>query len=153
METTLQNGDRLLVWKVGKSWKKLVGDEYIPKRWDIVVFDKPESNTPHSSSVDHLIKRVIALPGERVTVIDGSVSVYNDENPDGFNPDKDQEYSDSFDYTSGNVDTIVGENEVFVLGDNRGKSLDSRVFGPINADLLTGTAEIRIAPVSNFEKF
>ncbi len=153
METTLQNGDRLLVWKAGKSWANLRNQDYSLSRWDIIVFDRPENDLGLNEEVGHLIKRVIGLPGERVVVSDGSVTVYNDQNPDGFSPDEGQDYAKSFDYTNGNSDVIVGDGEVFVLGDNRSNSTDSRIFGAIESSSITGTAELRIAPVNKFESF
>jgi signal peptidase I len=153
MSTTLDDGDRLIVQKVSKNWARLRGDVFIPERYDIVVFDKPTFLGSTSASVDHLIKRVIGLPGERVVVRDGTVTIYNIDNPDGFNPDSDQEYSTSFTSTPGNADITVGQNEIFVMGDNRGNSLDSRSFGAVNASFLTGTATIRFIPVNKFERF
>lgn len=153
METTLQNGDRLIVWKGTKTWYNVRGKAYVPDRYDVVVFDRPlfiENGGTHS--VDHLIKRVIGLPGERVVVKDGLVTVYNSENPDGFNPDDSQEYSDSFEATSGDVDIQVGEEEIFVLGDNRNNSLDSRRFGSVDVVHVTGVAEFRLAPVGLMRK-
>lgn len=152
METTLQNGDRLIVWKGTKTWYSIRGKSYVPERYDVVVFDRPIFIENGGHNVDHLIKRVIGLPGERVVVKDGAVTVYNNENPDGFNPDNNQEYSESFTQTPGEADITVGENEIFVLGDNRNNSLDSRRFGSVGVVHLTGVAEFRLAPVGAMKK-
>jgi signal peptidase I len=149
METTLQNGDRLIVQKLSKNWSSIRGKDYIPQRYEIIVFDKPIS-VSNSGGVEHLIKRVIGLPGERVVVRDGNITVYNQENPNGFNPDDNQEYAKDILTTSGNVDITVGENEIFVNGDNRGNSFDSRNFGAINVSKITGVAVIRFIPVGSF---
>ena len=78
METTLQNGDRLIVYKLPVTLSNLMNDNYTPNRWDIIVFDKPKQlSAPDSTK--HLIKRVIGLPGERVVVSDGVVTVFPDE--------------------------------------------------------------------------
>lgn len=151
METTLQNGDRLIVYKLPKTIANITGNEYIPHRWDVIIFDRP-AEIAAPNSVKHLIKRVIALPGERVVVKDGVVTVYNNENPNGFNPDNGQPYTNGFDRTVGNVDVTVGANEIFVLGDNRNNSTDSRVFGPISTELIVGKATARFVPVSNMKK-
>ncbi len=153
METTLHHGDRLIVWKAAKTWDNIRGKTYIPSRWDIVVFDRPQFTPNHSYSVDHLIKRAIALPGERVTIKEGVVTVYNQEHPDGFNPDAGQDYAKSFSKTTGEVDITVDEGEIFVLGDNRNNSLDSRRFGAIDVSHITGIAELRIAPVGSMRSF
>jgi signal peptidase I len=147
METTLQNGDRLIVQKLSKNWSAIRGKEYIPQRYEIVVFDKPSFLSGSSGDVDHLIKRVIGLPGERVVLRDGKYIIYNVNNPNGFNPDEGQEYAKDIINTPGEVDITIGNGELFVSGDNRGNSLDSRSFGSINAKSVTGTATIRFVPV------
>ena len=151
METTLQNSDRLIVNKFSKTLSNLSGNDYIPNRHDVVVFDRPVQSSI-SRQVDHLIKRVIALPGERVTVTNGTVTVFNQEFPDGFNPDQGREYMASVSATEGEVDITVGSNEIFVLGDNRFNSTDSRRFGSINVDSLVGPVEFRFIPINNTKK-
>lgn len=152
METTLHNGDRLIVQKLSKNWSKLRGREYLPQRYEVVVFDKPANLTTGAEDVKHLIKRVIGLPGERVKVEGGAVTVYNAENPDGFNPDKDREYAKDIIITPGSVDITVGSGEVFVMGDNRTNSSDSRRFGTIRSTTITGIAKLRFIPVNAFLK-
>lgn len=152
MESTLQNGDRLIVNKLPKTIANIADSTYMPDRWDIVVFDRPKQSSI-GGSVDHLIKRVIALPGERVTVNDGRVTIYNQEFPEGFNPDQSQEYSASISSTGGQVDITVSNGEVFVLGDNRSNSTDSRKFGSIGVKSIVGTAEMRFIPVNNMQRF
>jgi len=152
METTLQDGDRLIVQKLSKNWSTIRGRDYVPQRYEIVVFDKPTFLSGASGDVDHLIKRVIGLPGERVVARDGKYTIYNNENPNGFNPDEGQEYAKDILNTSGDVDITVGQNEVFVSGDNRSNSLDSRNFGAVNTDTITGVATIRFVPVNAFRR-
>lgn len=152
METTLQNGDRLIVQKLSKNWSGIRGRDYIPQRGEIVVFDKPASLSTNGDDVDHLIKRVIGLPGERVVARDGKFTVYNEDSPDGFNPDAGQDYAKDIITTPGEVDITVGPGEIFVSGDNRTNSLDSRTFGAINADTVTGIAILRFVPVNNFKR-
>jgi signal peptidase I len=152
METTLQDGDRLIVQKLSKNWSAIRGKEYIPQRYEIVVFDKPSFiGGSTSGEVDHLIKRVIGLPGERVVARDGKYTIYNVDNPEGFDPDSGMEYAKDITTTPGEVDITVSEGEIFVSGDNRTNSLDSRNFGAINADTVTGIATIRFVPVNAFK--
>jgi signal peptidase I len=151
METTLQNGDRLIVQKFSKNWSKVRGKEYIPQRHEIVVFDKPTFLSNSSGDVDHLIKRVIGLPGERVVLSNGRYTIYNKENVEGFNPDGGEEYAKDILNTPGEVDITVGQGEIFVSGDNRSNSLDSRNFGAISVETLTGIATIRFVPVDAFK--
>lgn len=152
METTLQNGDRLIVQKLSKNWSRLRGADYVPQRYEIVVFDKPQFIGSNNGDVKHLIKRVIGLPGERVVVQDGKVTVYNKDNPEGFNPDDGQEYAKDILTTPNSVDITVGPTEIFVLGDNRTNSLDSRSFGSVNTSFITGIATLRFVPVDAFRR-
>ena len=151
METTLQDGDRLIVQKLSKNWANLRGKDYVPQRNEIIIFDKPASVGSGTSEVTHLIKRVIGLPGERVVVKDGKMTVFNHDSPDGFEPDSNQEWSKDILQTPGNVDITVGAREIFVVGDNRTNSLDSRSFGAVSIDTLTGVAKLRFVPVDSFE--
>lgn len=151
METTLQDTDRLIVLKLPKTWANITNGEFRPNRWDVIVFDRPSQlNAP--SATEHLIKRVIALPGERVRVENGVVTVFNAENPDGFNPDEGKEYADDIVTSPGKTDLTVGRGEVFVLGDNRTNSTDSRVFGPISEDIIVGKAAVRFIPLNAMKK-
>ncbi len=149
MQTTLENNDHLIVWKVSKTIANATGGSYIPNRGDVIVFNENSSGTEDKQ----LIKRVIARPGERVTVKDGLTTVYTDEYPNGFNPDKTLPYGSVITDTPGNSDVTLKENQVFVMGDNRTNSLDSRVFGPIEADQIVGKLVLRVLPLNSVTKF
>lgn len=154
METTLQNNDKLIIWKVPRTWANITRNDYIPKRGDIIVFNESGLNQYGPQESKQLIKRVIGLPGERVTLKDGNYTVYNNEYPGGFNPDKTLPYgSKGLPYTSGNVDVTLDEHQLFVSGDNRPDSLDSRSFGPINANQVVGKLVIRVFPLGSAEIF
>ena len=148
METTLQNHDRLIVLKLPKTVSKITRHPYVPKRADIIIFNLDEG----SLGKRQLIKRVIALPGERITIKDSKVTVYNDENPDGFNPDS-APYGKVIKYTSGDIDLVVPEGSVFVCGDNRPNSLDSRAFGPVSLDEVVGKLALRVYPFNKGQSF
>lgn len=152
METTLQNHDRLIVWKAPQTLAHATDRASIPNRYDIIVFKKdhvPGMMTSNGES--QLIKRVIGLPGERVIVSDGNVMVYNGEHPEGFNPDAGQSYK--VPPTPGDVDTIVPNDYVFVLGDNRVNSYDSPDFGTVPAKDIVGTLVMRVAPLGHAQTF
>lgn len=150
MVPTLHEGDRLIINKFGKSWSRLLRGDHVPKRGDIIVF-----KTNLKDNIQ-LIKRVVGLPGEKVVVKDGIITVYNDKNPNGFNPD--DGWKDHLpDARTGNHQEItLGEDELFVSGDNRtqGGSLDSRNdLGPISIDNVVGELVFRMFPLNDAELF
>jgi signal peptidase I len=153
MESTLQNGDRLIVNKIPVTFSKITHGTYQPNRGDIIIFNQEGIFEANGSR--QLIKRVIGIPGDRVVIKDNSVTVYNTANPNGFNPDTHGEYTapDTTKITSGNVDITVKPGEVFVLGDNRANSADSRVFGTIKTDTIVGHLVMRILPLGNSQTF
>ncbi len=152
METTLQNQDRLIVSKISRTWSKITGNAYIPKRGEIIIFHR-KSVQDFGGGDKQLIKRVIALPGERVVVKDGTLTVFNAEYPEGFQPDKTMEYGAVIGDTQGNVDLTVPDNAVFVCGDNRSNSLDSRSFGPVKAQDIVGHLTYRVFPFDKAQRF
>jgi signal peptidase I len=154
METTLDNRDRLLVLKFPHTWAKITNNDYIPNRGDIIIFNTTAvRDGSNDMGQKQLIKRVIGLPGDRVVVQDGLVTLYNAENPEGYNPDKAGEWREAITTTPGNADVLVNEGEVFVLGDNRTNSTDSRVIGAVPSDDIVGKLIFRIFPISNAEVF
>lgn len=153
METTLQDRDRLIVYKLPKTIARITGNNYQPKRGEIVIFTRQDSAEFGSTRPRQLVKRVIALPGERVVVKAGNITVYNQENPEGFNPDEIAPYGEVITTTSGDVDVVVPEDSVFVCGDNRPQSLDSRAFGPVPMKDLVGKLTLRVYPFGKGQKF
>lgn len=153
MQPTLQHKDRLIVLKMPKSAARLQRKDYIPERGDIIVFAKNGMVEFGEQQEKQLIKRVVALPGERVVVEEGEVTIFNGEHPEGFDPDNGEYYPELDTNTSGRVDLMVGEGEVFVLGDNRNNSLDSRTFGSITSDEIVGKLALRILPLNQAETY
>ena len=139
MENTLHGNDRVIVNRAAVSWSHFIGQEYVPERGQIIVFlnedeekvkeykaagvSNPMTCTvPENVNDQYIIKRVIAFPGERVVVKDGIMTIYNEEHPDGIVYDEEWRTSDTDGpkaHTSGEVDIVVPEGEVFVSGDNR----------------------------------
>ncbi len=129
METELLIGDRVIVDKITLRF----GDV---ERRDIVVFDRPESLP---GPYDELIKRVIGLPGETIEGRDGRVFI------DGIALDEPYLDPGVTISTFGPVD--IPEGFVFMMGDNRNRSADSRVFGPVPIDDIVGQARFRYWPL------
>lgn len=165
MENTLHNDDRVIVNRLPVTWAHFLGQEYVPERGQIIVFANGEASgaltceAPMGQIDQYIIKRVIAFPGERVMVKDGVLTVYNDEHPEGFSPDEEtrvDENNGPKEYSSGEVDMLVPEGEIFVAGDNRegSHSFDSRSgLGTIPYCRIIGPAAMRIYPFDKIRLF
>lgn len=133
METTLHDGDNLIVDKISFRFRA-------PERYEIVVFPyRYEQNT-------YYIKRIIGMPGETVQIIDGYVYINGEM--------LDEHYGNEVMLDAGIAaePITLGEDEYFLLGDNRNHSADSRQesVGVLKKSELMGRAWIRIYP---FDKF
>ncbi len=155
MEPTLVEGDRVLVEKLSYRWGE-------PKRGDVIVFEKdfgvlyPEHDDPFwedivsalkglfgfpTGGTQDFIKRVIAVGGDTVQGMNGHVMVNGEPISEP--------------YLAPGVETSdfgpfeVGEGEIFVMGDNRANSVDSRSFGPIEENKVIGRAFVLIWPPSD----
>ncbi len=152
MQKGMATGDQVFVNRLPKTLADFNNREYIPKRGDIVITHAAFGVTAVSEadeSTTYIIKRVIGLPGERVVIKDGVVVIYNTDHPDGFIPDKEGGWTDVLvpNLVSENLDLILGESELFVSGDNRPESIDSRYNGPIELREIIGKVEWRIWPL------
>ena len=155
MENTLHNNDKLVIWKVPRTWADITRHDYIPDRGDIIVFNESGLSEFGQSNSKQLIKRVIGLPGDQVVVKGGKITIYNKQHPKGFDPDTTLPYgkNGAIPYTAGNLDVTLGPHQLFVCGDNRPDSLDSRSFGPINAKQIVGKLALRVFPISDAKAF
>lgn len=131
MYPTLKDNDYLFI-------NKLTYEVEGPKRGDIIVF-KTELIDDKSSKKKSLVKRVIALPGEHIVIKNNEVYI------------DDELLNESYIkgvYTSGDIDIIVPENNIFIMGDNRENSLDSRDdrIGTISLDDVVGKVSMRVYP-------
>lgn len=154
MEPTLENHDRLIVLKVPRTIARITNGSYIPNRGDIIVFTKHNLQEYGDPQADkQLIKRVVGLPGDRIVVKEGVLTVYNQEHPEGYNPDTSLGYFQQTPTTPGNVDTVVEPGHVFVSGDNRVNSLDSRYFGTVPASDIVGKLVLRVFPINQAKPF
>ena len=153
MEKTLYTGDRLVVNRLPVTWAQLQNKSYVPERGQVIVFKNPKYTS--GTGEEYIVKRVIAFPGERVVLKDGSYTVYNNEHPEGFNPD-DNNNGEPGSPTSGEVDTTVTDGTIFVSGDHREGSFsyDSRNgLGTIPYYDIVGPVSLRIFPFNKIRNF
>lgn len=134
MVPTFENGDYLIIDKVSY----LLGN---PKRDDVVVFRYPGDTSKF------FIKRIIGLPNETVDIKGSEVTITNKDNVEGFKLEQ------PFVKNISNNDTHfeLKNDEYFVMGDNRGASSDSRYWGAVKKDLLTGKALLRLLPINKVD--
>jgi signal peptidase I len=134
MLPTLQQQDRVLV-------NKLSYDLHDVNRGDVVVFERPPGET---EKIKDLIKRVIAVEGDTLTLQDGKVLVNGKAVDEPYLP----EGAETVNICAFTGTVKVPDGHVFVMGDNRGNSKDSRCFGPIDEDLIVGRAFVRVWPLN-----
>ena len=147
MEPTLGIGDRVIVNKLSYKLHDV-------NRGDLIVFENPSTS---NGAVSDLIKRVIALPGETLQVLDGKVYIDGNLVIEPY-----LEASDTtFDFLAPESciggkavlnKCIVPDGHVFVMGDNRDNSRDSRIFGPIDIETIVGRAFVRVWPIGDFQR-
>ena len=138
MERTLEPGQYVLVDKLTPRF-----DPY--KRGDIIVFTPPQTFEGDSTP---FIKRVIGLPGDRVEIRDDGMYIngvaleepYTYKNAAGVN--------EPTTASSDQASWVIPAGQLFVMGDHRQKSADSRVFGPIDETSVIGRAFVRYWPIS-----
>jgi signal peptidase I len=119
-----------------------------PKRGEVVIFKSPQNPR------QYFIKRVIALPGEKIEIKEKEIFIFNQKYPEGIKIDESKYLPlANVNGTLGQVDITLRDNEYFVLGDNRNSSLDSRSFGPITRDKIMGQTWLRGWPFDRFELF
>lgn len=153
MESTLYTGDRLIVDRLPVTWAELQNKQYIPDRGQVIVFKNPQFTAGKPD--EYIVKRVIAFPGERVVLKDGQYTIFNNQYPDGFNPD-DANHNEPGKPTTGSVDVIVPEGTLFVSGDHRqgNYSFDSRNgLGFIPFYDVVGPVSMRIFPFTGIRTF
>ncbi len=114
-----------------------------PKRGDVIVLKYPKDTT------QFFIKRIIGLPGEKISFDNGAVIITNAEHPNGWRLTED--YLPAGTETGGRTDPVtLGSGQYFVLGDNRTASSDSRVWGILPEDDIVGRVWLRVFPLGSF---
>jgi signal peptidase I len=114
-----------------------------PQRGEVIVFKYPDNPK------EYFLKRIIGLPGERIKVAEGQITIYNKEYPEGIVLNEPYLPKDLL--TVGERVTVLSESQYFVLGDNRPNSYDSRRFGAVDKSLVVGRAFFRGWPFNRAE--
>lgn len=138
MEPSFYDYEYLIIDEISYRFKK-------PERGEVVIFKSPQNPR------QYFIKRIIALPEEKIKIINRKIIIYNKEYPNGVELNE-TKYLPliKIQGTLGQIETTLRDNEYFVLGDNRNSSLDSRSFGPITRDKIMGRAWFRGWPFDRF---
>ena len=129
MEPNFSNGNYLIIDEVTYRFRE-------PERGEVIVFRYPRDRSVY------FIKRIIGLPGDEVSVKNGKVIV----------SDNGKQILTEAD-TAGSVEAVLGEDQYFVLGDNRYNSFDSRNWGSVSRDEIVGLARLRLLPISEAKAF
>jgi signal peptidase I len=138
MEPNFSSGEYLIVSEI----EYRLGD---PERGDVIIFKYPKDPS------EYYIKRIVGLPGEKVKIQGGKITIFNAQHPNGMILE--EEYLPGGRITRGNTEENLKEDEYFVLGDNRGASSDSRNWGTLSEKLIIGRAWIRVYPFNEFTVF
>ncbi|MFC1613217.1 signal peptidase I [Patescibacteria group bacterium] len=114
-----------------------------PMRGDIIIFKNPRNQK------EYFIKRILGLPNETIKIYDHKIQIYNSSHQDGIIIE--EPYLSSDEITTGNEIIELKENQYYVMGDNRNKSLDSRNFGPIKKESIIGKVFLRGWPLDKVD--
>jgi len=134
MDPTFENGQYLIVDQV--SYR--IND---PERGEVVIFRFPEDTSKF------FIKRIIGLPNERVVIDEGEITIFNEENPEGFTLEEPYIVFSKEDFHMFETE----DDEFVVLGDNRNNSSDSRVWGVLDKSFIVGRPIIRLLPIEKVD--
>ncbi len=142
MEPNFKNSEYLIIDEISYNFND-------PRRGDVVVFEYPQNPR------EYFIKRIVALPGERIEFRDGDIYIYNNIYEHGVRLVEDylSEDLETFHGSKDNEIIKLGQEEYYVLGDKRNSSRDSRTFGPIEEDEIIGKVLFRGWPINRIQFF
>ena len=134
MDPTFKDADYLIVDQLSKRFKE-------PERGDVLIIKYPKDPSKF------FIKRLIGFPGETVTIKDGAVNIYNEENKSGFELNEPYIVYKKIE----NISVKLEEDEYFVMGDNRAGSSDSRIWGTLPKKYIVGKPILRLLPLDKID--
>lgn len=137
MEPSFYDGEYLVIDELSYYFRE-------PKRGEVIVFRNPNNHS------QFFIKRIIGLPRETVNVENGRVRIQSEVYPQGAVLDE-SDYLEGAVRTGGRVTMTLGEDEYFVLGDNRAASSDSRSWGVLEGNEIIGRAWVRAFPINRVD--
>jgi len=132
MDPNFLDGDYLIIDEISYRFSE-------PERGDVIIFHYPLDPS------QFFIKRIVGLPGETVKIEDGKTFIYSENTPDERIVLDESAYLEDA-YTPGNLEISLGKDEYFVLGDNRNASSDSRKWGALGKQYITGRVWVRAWP-------
>ena len=137
MEDSFQNGEYLIVDQLTYQFES-------PKRGEVVIFRYPRDASKY------FIKRVVGVPGDTITINGAEVTIKNQAHPEGITLA--EPYIASMSENTFLTEEL-GEDEYFVMGDNRDQSSDSRMWGILHEDKIVGRAFLRLFPIGSIASF
>ena len=144
MEDTLHENDYMIMYR--QAYRN-----HDPERGDIIIFQS-DLIDEESGKDKLLIKRVIGLPGDKITIIDGQLYINDDAYMEDYLKDG---YTPAFEIPPEGESYTVPDNSYFCMGDNRVGSVDSRrsSVGCVSRDLIKGKVVIRLFPFNKIQTF
>jgi signal peptidase I len=146
MEPNFSDGQYLIIDEISYRFNE-------PTRGDVIVMHYPKNRK------EFFIKRVIGLPEEKIEIDNGVVKIFNNEYPDGmvlsesYLPNQGLSFPHNTTVVGGENIIQLGQDEYFMMGDNRLASSDSRDWGPLKRSDIVGKVFVRALPLSEFSKF
>ena len=143
MESTYSSGNKLVINKLPVTLARINHTAFVPQRGDVVIAYPNFGSSIMDNEINSegtVVKRVIGLPGERIVLDSGVMTIYNNEHKDGFQPEANVPWAAHIqpDQTNIRIDITLESNEIFLCGDNRAASIDSRYNGPITTNQIVG---------------
>jgi len=146
MEPNFTNGQYLVIDELSYHFSQ-------PQRGQVIVMRYPRDEK------QYFIKRIIGLPGEKVQVDNGKVTIFNEQHPEGvplnepYLPNQGLSYPHDTILIGGSKTLTLGKDEYFMMGDNRLASSDSRDWGPLPRKDMIGRVLVRVLPIGGFKFF